>query len=117
MNVQTHTPPAYVEQKKKDTERKNSSGPVLVAKKAIVNGSTATSSAAASPKPPKLKEAKETYPAPPPLPGSGLMQLGGGANTGMSFFFTAQSSRHDFLHKNPTNQIFRYRIQSPNSRS
>ena len=42
------------------------------------NGSTATSSTAASPKPPKLKEAKDTYPTPPPLPGSGLMQLGGG---------------------------------------
>jgi hypothetical protein len=47
--------------------KKNSLGP----------GSTATSSAAASPKPPKIKDSKEIYPAPPPLPGSGLMQLGG----------------------------------------
>jgi len=51
------------------------------------NGSTATSSAGASPKPgPKLKEAKDIYPTPPPLPGSGLMQLGGiggGPNDGM----------------------------------
>ena len=44
----------------------------------MVPGSTATSSAAASPKPPKQKEAKDIYPTPPPLPGSGLMQLGGG---------------------------------------
>ncbi|TVY56196.1 Histone promoter control protein, partial [Lachnellula suecica] len=47
--------------------KKNSMGP----------GSTATSSAAASPKPHKLKDNKDIYPAPPPLPGSGLMQLGG----------------------------------------
>ncbi|TVY87776.1 Histone promoter control protein [Lachnellula willkommii] len=47
--------------------KKNSIGP----------GSTATSSAAASPKPPKAKEGKDVYPTPPPLPGSGLMQLGG----------------------------------------
>lgn len=48
--------------------KKNSMGP----------GSTATSSAAASPKPPKVKDTnKDLYPAPPPLPGSGLMQLGG----------------------------------------
>lgn len=45
------------------------------------NGSTATSSAAASPKPPKLKEAKDVYPTPPPLPGSGLM----GPNDGTEF--------------------------------
>jgi hypothetical protein len=47
-------------------------------KKTMANGSTATSSAAASPKPPKAKDAKELWPTPPPLPGSGLMQLGGG---------------------------------------
>jgi len=54
-----------------------------------LNGSTATSSAAASPKPaPKLKDAKDVYITPPPLPGSGLMQLGGiggGPNDGTEF--------------------------------
>jgi len=88
MNVQTNTPPPYVENKKKDAERKNSSGPTLFAKKSMGNASTAPSSAAASPKPPKLKEPKDMYPAPPPLPGSGLMQLGGGANTGKLFFLS-----------------------------
>lgn len=52
-------------------------GSQTISKKAMASGSTATSSAAASPKPPKLKDAKDTYPTPPPLPGSGLMQLGG----------------------------------------
>ncbi|KAG9246175.1 hypothetical protein BJ878DRAFT_498141 [Calycina marina] len=84
MNIQSHTPPPYAEQKKKDVERKNSSGPTML-KKSTANGSTTTSSTAASPKPPKLKEAKETYPTPPPLPGSGMMQFGGGVNTGTEF--------------------------------
>ncbi|CZR57452.1 related to HPC2 Cell cycle regulatory protein [Phialocephala subalpina] len=53
-------------------------GPSTISKKSV--GSTATSSAAASPKPPKQKDAKngEIFPAPPPLPGSGLMGIGGG---------------------------------------
>jgi hypothetical protein len=63
--------------KKADTPTPNSSGPTTISKKAIGPGSTATSSTAASPKPPKPKDAKDTYPTPPPLPGSGLMQLGG----------------------------------------
>ena len=47
--------------------KKASSGPNPV--------STATSSTAASPKPHKTKEPKDLFPTPPPLPGSGLMQL------------------------------------------
>jgi hypothetical protein len=62
----------------------NQPGLQTVSKKAMGAGSTATSSAAASPKPPKLKDAKDTYPTPPPLPGSGLMQLGG-PNDGTEF--------------------------------
>ena len=62
----------------------NPPGPQTVSKKAMASGSTATSSAAASPKPPKLKDARDTYPTPPPLPGSGLMQLGG-PNDGTEF--------------------------------
>lgn len=62
----------------------NPPGPQTVSKKAIAAGSTATSSAAASPKPPKLKDAKDTYPTPPPLPGSGILQLGG-PNDGTEF--------------------------------
>lgn len=66
------------------TTAANPPGPQTVSKKAMASGSTATSSAAASPKPPKLKDAKDTYPTPPPLPGSGLMQLGG-PNDGTEF--------------------------------
>jgi hypothetical protein len=57
------------------------SGPSTISKKASTAtvASTANSSAAASPKPPKQKEPKgDIFPAPPPLPGSGLMQIGGG---------------------------------------
>lgn len=47
-------------------------GPTTITKKAMT--STANSSAAASPKPPKAKEnSKDIFPAPPPLPGSGIM--------------------------------------------
>ncbi|KAH7369875.1 hypothetical protein BKA65DRAFT_6868 [Rhexocercosporidium sp. MPI-PUGE-AT-0058] len=55
-------------------------GPATISKK-VGPASTATSSTAASPKPHKTKEPKdpkELYPAPPPLPGSGLMGIGGG---------------------------------------
>ncbi|KAG9230302.1 hypothetical protein BJ875DRAFT_472577 [Amylocarpus encephaloides] len=51
--------------------------PPMANRASLGHGSTATSSAAASPKPPKQKDPKDLYPAPPPLPGSGLMQLGG----------------------------------------
>jgi len=64
-------------------------GPSTISKKSMGPSSTATSSAAASPKPHKLKEPKEPkelFPTPPPLPGSGLMQLGGGgASDGAEF--------------------------------
>jgi hypothetical protein len=50
-------------------------GPTTITKKTL--SSTANSSAAASPKPTKVKDSsnnnKELYPAPPPLPGSGIM--------------------------------------------
>ena len=71
-------PPAPTLPKKAEgaTLAANPLGPQAVSKKAMAAGSTATSSAAASPKPPKLKDAKDIYPTPPPLPGSGLMQLG-----------------------------------------
>jgi hypothetical protein len=70
--------------KKAETLAVNPSVPPTIAKKSMASGSTATSSAAASPKPPKLKDAKDTYPTPPPLPGSGLLQLGG-PNDGTEF--------------------------------
>ena len=63
-----------------------SSGPVGATKKPTT--STATSSTAVSPKPAKLKDATNggLFPAPPPLPGSGLMQLGGsGSGDGTEF--------------------------------
>merc|ERR1711964_404599 len=56
-------------------------GPSTISKK-IGPASTATSSTAASPKPHKAKEPKEKdkelFPVAPPLPGSGLMGIGGG---------------------------------------
>lgn len=52
-------------------------GPSTISKK-MGPGSASTSSAAASPKPHKAKESKEVYIAPPPLPGSGMMGIGGG---------------------------------------
>jgi hypothetical protein len=67
-----------IPQRKPDPIAPAPSGPSTISKKAMGPGSTATSSAAASPKPPKLKEPKDLYPTPPPLPGSGLMNLGGG---------------------------------------
>jgi hypothetical protein len=73
--AQTQPPPPAPAPKKSDTM---GPGPTPMVKKASLgHGSTATSSTAASPKPPKLKDAKDVYPPPPPLPGSGLMQLGG----------------------------------------
>lgn len=54
-------------------------GPSTISKKGSGAASTTNSSAAASPKPPKHREPKgDIFPAPPPLPGSGLMQIGGG---------------------------------------
>ncbi|EPE26962.1 hypothetical protein GLAREA_02876 [Glarea lozoyensis ATCC 20868] len=72
---QPHPQPPTLVSRKSDTMVP---GPTPMVKRASLgHGSTATSSTAASPKPPKLKEAKDVYPPPPPLPGSGLMQLGG----------------------------------------
>ncbi|CZS92596.1 hypothetical protein WAI453_006664 [Rhynchosporium graminicola] len=55
-------------------------GPSTMSKK-MAPASNAPSSTAASPKAPKAKASKETneiFPEPPPLPGSGLMGIGGG---------------------------------------
>ncbi|KUJ10647.1 HPC2-domain-containing protein [Mollisia scopiformis] len=73
-------PPTPASMQRKNSEHMASApGPSTISKKAPGPGSTATSSAAASPKPPKHKEPKgDIFPAPPPLPGSGLMQIGGG---------------------------------------
>jgi hypothetical protein len=85
----TPKPPTPVAMVAKKQDIAPAPGPSTISKKAMGSGSTATSSAAASPKPHKpkeLKEPKELYPTPPPLPGSGLMQLGGaGASDGAEF--------------------------------
>jgi len=82
----TQKPPASVAMAAKTQDIAPAPGPSTISKKAMGSGSTATSSAAASPKPHKLKEPKELYPTPPPLPGSGLMHLGGaGATDGTEF--------------------------------
>lgn len=72
-------PPVHpgVAPRKSDTSMVTIGSTAMSKKNSLGPGSTATSSAAASPKPPKIKDSKEIYPAPPPLPGSGLMQLGG----------------------------------------
>ncbi|CAG8954154.1 hypothetical protein HYFRA_00005773 [Hymenoscyphus fraxineus] len=65
---------------------RKSDGPSLSKKASLGQGSTATSSAGASPKPPKVKDSsKEIFPAPPPLPGSGLMGMGSGGEDGTEF--------------------------------
>lgn len=74
--------PAEVPSQKQPMPPRKSDGPSLSKKASLGHGSTATSSAAASPKPPKPKNAIDVYPAPPPLPGSGLMHLGGIGNGG-----------------------------------
>ncbi|KAE8449975.1 hypothetical protein EG329_007114 [Mollisiaceae sp. DMI_Dod_QoI] len=72
-------PPTPVPMQRKISENiAPAPGPSTISKKAVGAGSTANSSAAASPKPPKQKEPKDIFPAPPPLPGSNLMQIGGG---------------------------------------
>lgn len=71
--------------KKPEGSRPNPSGPSTISKKSMGAGSTATSSAAASPKPVKNKDAKDIYPTPPPLPGSGLMGGLGQPNDGTEF--------------------------------
>ncbi|PMD67223.1 HPC2-domain-containing protein [Hyaloscypha bicolor E] len=82
----TQKPPTPVAMAVKKQDIAPAPGPTTISKKGNGPGSTATSSAAASPKPHKLKEPKELYPTPPPLPGSGLMQLGGaGAADGAEF--------------------------------
>jgi hypothetical protein len=85
----TQKPPTPVAMAVKKQDIAPAPGPSTISKKGMGPGSTATSSAAASPKPHKLKEPKEPkelYPTPPPLPGSGLMQLGGaGASDGAEF--------------------------------
>jgi hypothetical protein len=82
----TQKPPTPVAMAVKKQDTAPAPGLSTISKKAMGPGSTATSSAAASPKPHKLKEPKELNPTPPPLPGSGLMQLGGaGATDGAEF--------------------------------
>ena len=82
----TQKQPAAVAMAVKKQDIAPTPGPSTISKKGMGSGSTATSSAAASPKPHKVKEPKELYPTPPPLPGSGLMQLGGsGASDGTEF--------------------------------
>lgn len=76
--------PATTAPKKADAPAPNAAGASSTSKKPAASGSTTGSSTAASPKPPKLKDAKDTYPTPPPLPGSGLIQLGG-PNDGTEF--------------------------------
>lgn len=74
--------PAEMPSQKQPMPPRKSDGPSFSKKASLGHGSTATSSAAASPKPPKLKNAVDVYPAPPPLPGSGLMHLSGIGNGG-----------------------------------
>lgn len=85
----TQKPSAPVTMAVKKHDVAPASGPSTISKKGMGPGSTANSSAAASPKPHKVKEPKEPkelYPTPPPLPGSGLMQLGGaGVSDGAEF--------------------------------
>lgn len=69
--------PASMAPRRSDSNQVTLGSSSMSKKNSIGPGSTATSSAAASPKPPKAKEGKDVYPTPPPLPGSGLMQLGG----------------------------------------
>jgi hypothetical protein len=74
-STHTHPQPPVLISRKSDTIVP---GPTpMVKRTSLGHGSTATSSTAASPKPPKLKDSRDVYPPPPPLPGSGLMQLGG----------------------------------------
>ncbi|KAF4622791.1 hypothetical protein G7Y89_g14234 [Cudoniella acicularis] len=85
-------------------------GPTAMAKKNSMGyGSTATSSAAASPKPPKPKDVKDLYPTPPPLPGSGLMQLGGiGGGPGDGTEFRAPTVILNIPMKGEVNKIINF---------
>jgi hypothetical protein len=74
--------PAALPPKKQEPVIAAAPGPSTISKMKS-NGNTAVSTPGGSPKPPKLKEAKDVYPTPPPLPGQGLM--GGGPSDGTEF--------------------------------
>lgn len=96
--------------RKSDALDAAAAGPTPMVKKGSLGyGSTATSSAAASPKPHKLKDAKDIYPAPPPLPGSGLMQLGGiGGGDGDGTEFRAPTVILDIPMNGDVNKIINF---------